>query len=74
MKWLTNLDDPRHGGAHLHILHEIGRTRAEAWQAQERWLADKILGDPQATDYYSVEQLKQMGMVGVYTNETGVTS
>jgi hypothetical protein len=33
---------------------------------RERWLADKVLGDPQPTAAYTVAQLKAMGYVGVY--------
>lgn len=33
-----------------------------------KWLADKIIGEPKATDTYTVQELKDMGMVGVYSN------
>ena len=30
------------------------------------WLQDKVIGKPVPTDYYTVEQLVGMNMVGVY--------
>lgn len=30
------------------------------------WLQDKVIGDPKSTSEYSVSQLEDMGMVGVY--------
>jgi len=67
MKRLTNLLDPTRPDAELYIRTMINKTRLEAWNRQQEWLKDKIIGEPQATSMYTVEQLKLMGMVGVYT-------
>ena len=47
----------------------VGGT-AEEQREYLVWLSDKIIGDPQATAHYSVEQLKSRGYVGVYRVKT----
>lgn len=71
MKWLTNISDPRRKEARALIQTILNETPEQAWQRQERYLAGKIIGDPKATDRYSVDELKAMGMVGVYNKESG---
>ena len=60
MRWLTNLHDPRRTDISPY------ETPDRGFHYQESWLADKIIGEPKATEAYSVEQLKKMGMVGIY--------
>lgn len=52
MKWLTNIGDPKKPVYDPEELHE--------------YLKGKVIGDPQATSTYTVDQLKALGMVGVY--------
>jgi len=33
------------------------------------WIARNIIGPPKGTPHYTVEQLKSMGMVGIYSPE-----
>jgi len=47
----------------------LGQTPEEAWAQQERWLSDKTIGSPKATERYTVEQLEAMGFVGVYVED-----
>lgn len=71
-RWITNTHDPKDvEGAKrsLKLSLEDFHTpngRELAWQRQLKWLEDKAIGDPQATPSYTVEELKEMGMVGVY--------
>lgn len=62
MKWLTNLPDP-----------ETHPPEAFIWDAKARadFLRGKVIGPPQATSTYTVDQLREMGMIGVY--DPGVT-
>ena len=45
---------------------------SETWEyaraSHNKWLQDKIIGDPVATSTYSVEELVAMGVFGVYEN------
>ena len=66
MKFLTNTHDPKDKYAKMYVAHSLYETPAEAWAHHVEWLKDKIIGEPQATETYTVEQLKEMGMVGVY--------
>jgi hypothetical protein len=40
--------------------------RERAWQHHLAYLKDKVIGRPQASDTYTVEELEAMGLVGVY--------
>jgi hypothetical protein len=41
----------------------------EAVKEFKEWIKDKVIGDPQASEVFTVEQLKEQGMVGVYLPE-----
>lgn len=58
MTWLTNLADP-----------ETYPPEASVWvaKAQADFLRGKVIGPPQATSTYTVDQLRAMGMIGVYS-------
>ena len=66
MKFLSNTYDPERKDAPMHVVTRNGETQQEAWYWHLEWLRGKVIGDPQATSAYTVEQLKEMGMVGVY--------
>ena len=66
MEFLTNTHDPKDKCAKMYVARSIHETPAEAWAHHVEWLKDKVIGDPQATEAYTVEQLKEMGLVGVY--------
>jgi hypothetical protein len=38
----------------------------QEWASHLKWLQDKIISRPKATDHFTTEQLENMGMVGVY--------
>lgn len=58
MKWLSNTYDPAGPWPEHHVVS------VEQWRL---WLSDKIVGDPKPTEKYSVEELKAMRVVGVYS-------
>lgn len=38
----------------------------DAWDRQEGWLAGTVLVAPRATEHYTVEELEELGYMGVY--------
>lgn len=66
MKHLSNICDPKGPDAKSYIISLDGQTSAEAWESQRRWLSDKVIGRPKATEAYTAKELEAMGIVGVY--------
>lgn len=65
--FLTNTHDPNDKRAEMHVDYRpLQETRREAWLRHLEWLKDKVVGEPQATKHYTVEQLKEMKLVGIY--------
>ena len=70
MKWLRNIYDPTRPDAPSRAYRPPGYTITEAWQRQQDWLADKVIGMPVATENTaSMETLGRLHMVGVYQEE-----
>lgn len=61
-KWLSNTYDPSRIDAGSYDFQRNDTNYSN-------WLRDKLIGPPQATDKYTVEQLQRMNMVGVYTKQ-----
>lgn len=36
------------------------------WQYHLDWINENVIGPPKGTDHYTVEQLEEMGMIGIY--------
>lgn len=66
MKFLTNTHDPKDKNAKMYVARRVHETQEEAWRHHLDWLKDKVIGEPQATEHYTVGELKEMGLVGVY--------
>lgn len=58
MRWLTNMD--AEGTKSKGMCEQV--YGPHTWQ----WLRGKVIGEPKATEPYSAQELKDMGMVGVY--------
>ena len=69
MRYLTNMYDPGKEDAQVYIVCSPGETVEQAWKHQQEYLKGKIIGAPQATASYTVEELVGMGIVGVYAPE-----
>lgn len=69
MRWLSNTYNPNLPDAKHHVDTMPHQTPEEAWHWHKVWLSGKIIGEPQATDTYTVEQLKAMDLVGVYVED-----
>ena len=65
-RFLSNTHDPKDENAPMYVVRSFHETQEQAWANHLEWLKDKVIGDPQATEAYTVEQLKEMCMVGVY--------
>jgi hypothetical protein len=69
LRFLSNTHDPKDPHAKMYIAHRFDQTQEEAWHYHCEWLKGKVIGKPQATSAYTVEELEKMGMVGVYIEE-----
>ena len=75
MKHLSNIYDPRREDAkrmlcYSHNAMLNGQSAIDMeWQHHLDWVNQNLIGEPQATEFYTVEQLKNMGMVGIYSKE-----
>lgn len=74
MKFLSNIYNPKEPDAKRMLVLSLDETRETAWKHHLEWLQDKVIGDPQATKFYTMEQLKDMKMVGVYEQLTDETT
>jgi len=66
MRWISNTYDPKAPNADSHVIQMFDQTQCEVIAAYHLWLADKIIGEPKATEVCSVAVLRAMNMVGVY--------
>lgn len=71
LRWLSNTYDPSKPDAPTYVMRMVDQSSADAWQSYLDWLHGKTIGEPRATEYFSVAELKTMGMVGVYVDEKG---
>lgn len=69
LRFLTNTHNPKDENASMYVARMPHETQAEAWRNYKQWLKGKIIGEPHATEAYTVEQLKEMNLVGVYILE-----
>lgn len=69
MRFLSNTFNPLDPMADTYAIREIGQSQQEAVASWREWLKGKVVGRPQATFKYTVEQLESMGVVGIYDPE-----
>lgn len=67
LSFLANIYNPKDKRASMYVFRSPYETQEQAWIHHLEWLKDKVIGDPQATEASTVEQLKERGLVGVYT-------
>ena len=75
MKFLSNTYDPNRPDAERHFAYSTHAVingpeamRLE-WEQHLKWINKNVIGRPKATDYYTVKELEEMGMVGIYKKE-----
>ena len=67
VKWLRNTYNPHSSDAEtMAVTPGPDQTQYEAYRDWLVWLTGKWIGEPQATEKHTVEELKAMNMVGVY--------
>lgn len=71
MKFLSNIYNPALPNARMYFTTSyqgfLDPSKAELeWKNHIDWINENIVGEPQPTDTYTVEQLKQMGYIGIY--------
>lgn len=69
MKWLSNSTDHRNGQNQHLLCCFLGQTHAEAQRGWDEWTKDKVFGPPKA-GVHSQEELEEMGLIGVYEEES----
>ena len=76
MKHLSNIFDHRlpktrdtFTGFTYHEWREGPQAIERAWLRHLEWINQNVIGPPKATDYYTVEQLKASGMIGIYAHD-----
>lgn len=65
MKWLTKVYNPRLPDARYFYTYETD-DRVTEWNAYIQWINTKHIGNPKPSDTFTVEQLKQQNMIGIY--------
>jgi len=69
LRWLTNTYDPSRIDARAMHSYISGVDRALQWQWHLEWLRDKVIGDPQPSEHFTVAQLKAAHYVGIYARD-----
>lgn len=71
MKFLGNALDPKLSDDELEhgLVRNIYETPQQAVANHRRWLAGKIIAPPMGNEFFTMEQLERMNLVGVYTEE-----
>lgn len=64
--FLSNTHDPKDPNASMYVARSSHETQEQAVRNHNEWLKGKIISHPRATRYYTVQQLKEMKLVGVY--------
>ena len=67
MRFLSNTYNPKNDDVRFFVPRGFYETQEEAWNHYVFWLKDKFIGEPEASEKYSVAELKEMGYVGVYS-------
>jgi len=66
VEWRSNTHDPNHRDFKLSIWRGFDESHEHALESTLHWLNLGVLGPPQKTDTFTVEQLTRMGYVGYY--------
>jgi len=61
-----NTHDPNDRNARMYVARRSNETEQEAWDNYKRWLGSVVLGPVNATEWYTADELADMGLVGVY--------
>lgn len=77
MRHLSNIPDPRiprtkeYFTCYTYYEWCNGPSAIEAaWERHLEWVNSNVIGRPKATEKYTVEELENMGMIGIYARES----
>jgi hypothetical protein len=65
-RWLSNTHDPADPDADTFVHKLDCESQEQAVSGWRAWLAQGEIGPPKATHTYTVEELQEKGLVGVY--------
>lgn len=74
---LSNIFDHRSPNARMcftgsYYAWQAGKIAMDAeWEHHLKWINDNIIDRPKVTEKYTVEQLEEMGMIGIYAKVGG---
>ena len=69
LKYCGNTHNPEAENAMMYHVYSGEEDRFTSWNNHLEWLKQFTIGEPSATDYFTVEELKAMDMVGLYLPE-----
>lgn len=69
MKWLTNMRDLDDDMRQIAVMKMPGESYEQARARYRSLLEGKIVGEPIGSDRWTVQQLKDMGFVGLYVDD-----
>ena len=74
MKFLSNTYNPTLPNARMYFTTSYQdflepELAEQEWKQHLNWINSNVIGEPQGSDKYTVEELKQMGYIGVYSKE-----
>jgi hypothetical protein len=72
-RFLSNTPDPFRDGNAMHMCYSLeammdptGELMRREWESYMHWIRSNVIVPPKSTEHYTTEQLKAMGMVGIY--------
>ena len=68
-RFLTNIYDPSAKNAKDVFTYPSNMDRDTVWEIHIDWINSHVLGQPQETEFYTVEQLREAGFLGLYAKE-----
>lgn len=72
---LSNIFDHRKHNSRMMFSHSYNAficgegAMDKEWQHYVEWIDRNVIGPPKATESYTVAQLEEMGMIGIYARE-----
>ena len=71
-RFLSNTHDYRRPDAErMHIYSHYAMSNGldackREWEQHLAWINENVIGPPESSDFYTVEELEQQGMIGIY--------
>jgi hypothetical protein len=69
LRFLSNIHNPADPCAPMYLVCDFREDPARAWKYHMEWVNSNVIGEPQGTEACTSEELKAMGLVGLYARE-----